>query len=149
MTNILRILRGSLPYTLPVLALAACSNVNVSKITDVPLLLTPYRIDVQQGNAVTQDMVSGLKPGMSKEQVKFVMGTPLVTDMFHTNRWDYIYRLQRGKGGVEERKLSVYFENDVLLRVDGDVIAQAAPPAPDKPAQEKGFFARMLEKLGL
>jgi outer membrane protein assembly factor BamE len=175
MTKFFRTFRGTLLPVLLAAVLSACSN--LPRMPDVPLLLAPYRIDVQQGNVVTQDMVSQLKPGMSREQVKFVLGTPLVTDMFHTNRWDYIYRLERGKGGVEERKLTVFFDNDALARVEGDVVPQgalasltapakpdaaapdankaadaktpdAAAPA-DKPAQpKKGFFARLWEKLG-
>lgn len=147
-------------------ALAACSN--VPKIPDVPLLLKPYRIDVQQGNVVTQDMVSQLKPGMSREQVKFILGTPLVADMFHADRWDYIYLLEHGKGGVDERKLTVYFKEDSLLRLDGDIVPQSGAlagnpdvkkadgyktpdtsAAADKPPEpKKGFFARLWEKLG-
>jgi outer membrane protein assembly factor BamE len=128
---------------------------------EIPVtLITPYRIDVQQGNVVTQDMVSQLKPGMSREQVKFVLGTPLVADMFHANRWDYIYRLARGRGGVEERKLTVYFEDDVLDHVAGDVVPKSgdakkdgdvktADAANEKPPEEKkGFFARLRERLG-
>lgn len=164
MTKPLRIFRGFLLCLFPAFALIACSN--VPKIPDVPLLLRPYRPDIQQGNVVTQDMVSQLKPGMSREQVKFVLGTPLVADMFHSNRWDYVYRMERGKGGVEERKLTVFFENDALLRVEGDVIPQpaatAAAPVEKKaadaktadaadnkpPAEKKGFFARLWERLG-
>jgi outer membrane protein assembly factor BamE len=162
MTKFIRILRGSLLSLIPLLALAACTN--APKIPDVPLLLAPYRIDVQQGNVVTQDMVSQLKPGMSREQVKFVLGTPLVADMFHANRWDYIYRFARGTGGVEERKLTVYFDNDVLDHVAGDIVPKSgdaadgtkkdgdvktADAAGDKPPEEKkGFFARLRERLG-
>ena len=63
-----------------------------------PDFVKPYRIDIRQGNYVTQEMVSQLKPGMSRDQVRFVLGTPLVTDVFHTDRWDYIYRFRPGKG---------------------------------------------------
>jgi outer membrane protein assembly factor BamE len=157
MTKFIRILRGSLLSLIPVLAIAACTN--PPKIPSVPLLLTPYRIDVQQGNVVTQDMVSQLKPGMSREQVKFMLGTPLVADMFHANRWDYVYRLEHGTGGVEERKLTVFFDNDVLDHVAGDVVPKTGDAAAgakkdgdatsDKPAEEKkGFFARLRERLG-
>lgn len=131
------------------LALSACSGVP---------LLTPYRIDVQQGNVVTQEMVSALKPGMSRDQVKFVLGTPLLTDMFHANRWDYVFRMQRGNGKVEERRIAVFFENDVLLRVDGDVAAKADPatgsatskaPVEKDASADRGFFGRLRDKLGL
>lgn len=84
-----------------------------------------YKMDVQQGNVVTQEMVSKLKKGMSREQVRFALGTPLLTDPFHPDRWDYVYRFER-RGRVEEqRKLTVVFENDRLARVEGDVLPAA------------------------
>jgi outer membrane protein assembly factor BamE len=157
MNKFLNLLRGMLLYALFGAGLSACTN--MPRLADVPLLLTPYRIDVQQGNLVTQDMVSTLKPGMTRDQVKFVMGTPLITDMFHQDRWDYVYRMQRGRGGAEERKITVYFDKDVLLRVEGDVVPQdsataqaeldRAKAAGETPPEKKGFFARMRDKLGL
>ena len=83
--------------------------------------LTPYKIDVRQGNDVTPEMVAQLKKGMSKDQVRFVLGTPLVTDVFHADRWDYVYRFQPGRGKVSERRLTVYFKDGVLDRVIGDI----------------------------
>ncbi len=107
--------------------LAACGS----------LRLSPYRIDVRQGNMVTQDMAAKLKPGMTKDQVRFVLGTPLITDIFHADRWDYVYRFQPGWGEVQERKFTVYFADGRLARVAGDVApagegaaAEAAPAAP-------------------
>ncbi|MFN3883314.1 MAG: outer membrane protein assembly factor BamE [Rhodocyclaceae bacterium] len=101
-----------------VTVLAACSSA-----PDITSRLTPYRIDVRQGNYVTQEMVAKLKPGMSRDQVRFVLGTPLVTDVFHANRWDYVYRFQPGRGEAQQRVLSVFFEDDKLVRVGGDVVA--------------------------
>lgn len=93
--------------------------------------LTPYKMDIQQGNYVTQDMVAKLKPGMSKAQVRFALGTPLVTDPFHADRWDYMYvMLKRGKI-VEQRRLVVLFQEDKLLRLEGDV----KPAAQDSQAE--------------
>lgn len=97
---------------------AACSSVNQSKS-----YITPYRIDVRQGNWVTQEMMSQLKPGQTREQVRFILGSPLVSDMFHADRWDYIYRLQPGRGEAEQRRIAVFFQDDKLVRVGGDVIA--------------------------
>lgn len=121
--------------------------------------LSPYKIDIQQGNVVSQEAVSKLKPGMTKSQVCFIMGTPLVTDAFHANRWDYVYRYQKDGKVTEERKVALIFEGDALKRVEGDVVpaageqkAPAEPPkAADAPAkkEEKGFFGKMLEKIGL
>jgi outer membrane protein assembly factor BamE len=88
--------------------------------------LPPYRIDVQQGNYISQDMVAQLKPGMSKEQVRLALGTPLLTDIFHADRWDYIYWRERPGAKREQRKLTVFFEDGKLTRLDGDVVAAGA-----------------------
>jgi outer membrane protein assembly factor BamE len=92
-----------------------------------------YKMDIQQGNIVTQDMVAKLQPGMSRSQVRFVLGTPLVADMFHADRWDYVYRLEQGGRMVEERKLVAVFSGEKLLRIEGDVIPAAAKPAATGP----------------
>ena len=84
--------------------------------------LAPYRIDIQQGNFVSQEMVAQLKRGMTKDQVRFLLGTPLVTDIFHADRWDYVYFLDRpGKPRVR-RRLAVLFEDGKLARLEGDVV---------------------------
>jgi outer membrane protein assembly factor BamE len=88
--------------------------------------LPPYRIDVQQGNYISQDMVAQLKPGMSKEQVRLALGTPLLTDIFHADRWDYVYWRERPGAKREQRKLTVFFEDGKLTRLDGDVVAAGA-----------------------
>ena len=92
---------------LPVLALAAllpaCKSVPIPSVPGI----TPYRMVIQQGNFISQEMVAQLKPGMSKEQVRFILGTPLVTDIFHADRWDYVfYRDVPGEKRVQ-RNLSV------------------------------------------
>lgn len=91
--------------------LAACSSFN------------PYKIDVQQGNVLTQEMVAQLKPGQTREQVRFILGTPLLADIFHQQRWDYVYSYRKGRSGeVETRQFSVYFDKDNRLeRASGDV----------------------------
>ena len=91
----------------------------------VPTLFAPYRMEVQQGNYVTQDMVDKLKPGMTRNQVKFVLGTPLVADPFHHDRWDYVYILQRQGRVVEQRRIVIVFKEDKLERVEGDVVSAA------------------------
>ncbi|THF62523.1 outer membrane protein assembly factor BamE [Pseudothauera rhizosphaerae] len=103
--------------------LAGCS---FGTVTDH---ISPYRIDVRQGNYVDQEMVSQLRRGMTRDQVRFVLGTPLVVDMFRNDRWDYVYRYAPGRGGAEEaqqRVLSVFFAGDTLDRVEGDI--QAGDP---------------------
>lgn len=79
-----------------------------------------YKISIPQGNIITQDMVDQLRPGMSKRQVIFVMGTPLVRDPFHQDRWDYIYNFQPGGGQRVGERVTVFFENDQLVRITGD-----------------------------
>jgi outer membrane protein assembly factor BamE len=96
--------------------------------------LSVYRMEIQQGNYLTQEMVSKLQAGMTRDQVRFVLGTPLLVDIFHDNRWDYVYRRQRADSReVEERRLSVFFDNDRLVRIEGDVTAglgtEASPGA--------------------
>ena len=113
------------------LLLSACAQT-----TDITSHLTPYRIDVRQGNMVTQEMVAQLKPGQTREQVRFILGTPLVADMFHADRWDYVYRFQPGYGEFQQRRFVVYFQDGKLVKVGGDVAAAEAgvAQAPGKPA---------------
>lgn len=135
---------------------AACSNYSANLPS-----IKPYKMDVQQGNVVTPKMMMQLRPGMTKAQVRFVMGTPLITDSFHADRWDYVYRMQKDGKLIESRRVILEFENDQLKRVRGDVIpaasdadavaaakpASQAPrvlkPAVTEPPKEKG----MLDKL--
>lgn len=92
------------------LQLAGCSL--------VPHIL--YKIDVQQGNVVTDEMLEKLKPDMTKSQVRFVMGSPLIVDPFRNNRWDYVY-VQREKGDlVEHKRLTIYFKDDRLLQIENE-----------------------------
>lgn len=79
-----------------------------------------YKIDVQQGNIVTQEMVDQLRPGMNEKQVRFVMGTPLLIDSFHKNRWDYIYSNQLGREERDQKRISLLFENRELVSMQGD-----------------------------
>jgi len=78
-----------------------------------------YKIDVNQGNFVTQDLVEKLKVGQSKSQVRLILGTPLVADAFHANRWDYVYRFESGGRVLEERKFMVLFQDDKLAKWEG------------------------------
>ena len=100
-----------------------------------PQLIQPYRMDIQQGNYISQEMVSQLKLGMTKEQVRYVLGTPLVADIFHADRWDYVYYKDPRRGTREGRKIAVVFENGKLARVLGDVVpaGESAPPSAASP----------------
>ena len=91
-------------------------------------ILTPYRIDVQQGNFVSSEIMAQLRDGMkrpegmTREQVKFLLGSPLVTDVFHGDRWDYVFRLKRGNGELISSHVTVFFKENKLDRVDGTVL---------------------------
>ena len=103
-----------------------------------------YVPDVQQGNLITQEMVDKLKPGLTQQQVRFILGTPLVRDPFHIKRWDYLYSLQTGNAEeVERRQLTVFFNDDKLdkivvkpasIKTDDDFMIEPkiySSPAPD------------------
>lgn len=157
--------------TLSRLARMALLVTAISGCSSVPRIVNEYKIDVQQGNVLTQDMVAQLRPGLTKDQVRFILGTPVLIDMFHANRWDYVYRLQKGSTGeVEMRKFSAFFDaGGKLSSVSGDVLAaqaadMAAVPesrtreidlgtiAADRvappPSEERGVFGRMMESVG-
>lgn len=112
--------------TLLLLALscAACSNYSANLPS-----IKPYKMDIQQGNVVTSKMMLQLRPGMSRAQVRFIMGTPLLVDTFHANRWDYLYRMQKDGKVIEQRHVILEFEGDQLKRVRGDVIPAGSDPA--------------------
>lgn len=83
--------------------------------------ITVYKTDIQQGNLVTQEMVEKLKMGMNRNQVRFVLGTPLLTDPFHGNRWDYFYSLKKGREQAAQiRRVTVFFDKDQLVDVEND-----------------------------
>jgi outer membrane protein assembly factor BamE len=119
---------------LAIFMLGACSNLEFPWV---------YRIDIDQGNIITQDMVNQLKPGMSRDQVKFVMGSPLVIDPFHQDRWDYVYTVRKADGKRKHEQLTVFFQNDQLASLSGDFLpASAQTPAaepipPSAPTSEK------------
>lgn len=84
-----------------------------------------YRIDVEQGNIMEQEKIDQLKPGMSRRQVRFILGTPLLEDSFNNDRWDYTYVKRNGLDVISQSHLSVIFEGDALRDVRGDVVPAA------------------------
>lgn len=152
------------------LVLAVAASALIAACSYKPSFINEYKIDVQQGNVLTQDMVAQLKPGQTREQVRFLLGTPLVADVFHQWRWDYIYSYKNGQTGkVEMRKFSVFFNAENRLdRVGGDVavadVAELTTPVshsrlvdlgtltddkPLPPREEPSFFRRMMNMIGL
>ncbi|MEZ5446983.1 MAG: outer membrane protein assembly factor BamE [Gammaproteobacteria bacterium] len=118
--------------TLTLALTAGCSRTGIPSPADLPIV---YKIDVQQGNLVTQDMLAQLEPGMDKTKVKYIMGTPLVTDTFHADRWDYIYTMQERGGKRTQRRISLFFTDGKLARVEGNVKPAAGAIAPSTEAQ--------------
>lgn len=91
--------------------------------------IAPYTIEVQQGNFLSQDMVEKLKEGMTKEEVRQVMGTPMLTDIFHGERWDYVFTRVMPDGKKESRRMALFFADGKLARIDGDPAALPRSPA--------------------
>lgn len=95
-----------------------------------------YKIDVQQGNVVTQAMLDQLSLGMPMQKVKFILGTPLIVDVFHQDRWDYIYSMQLGGEQREQRRISLFFKDEKLASVSGDVVVGGNKSEESKPVPE-------------
>ena len=148
------------PLLVPLLGYAlllsgGCSRVTLPTVDDLPIV---YKIDIQQGNVMTQDMVAQLQRGMSKAKVRFIMGTPMIMDTFHSDRWDYFYSLQEGGGDRAQRHISLFFEDEKLAYAEGDVRASLGrlqierqrgtlvdvPEAPDYT-----IMAKLKSKVGL
>ncbi len=93
-------------------------------------LITPYRMDIVQGNVVTQEQAAQVKPGMTRSQVRDILGSPMLADMFHADRWDYVFTIRRAGTESQRRNVVAYFKADQLDRLD----------APDLPT-EREFVA--------
>lgn len=91
-------------------------------------LLQPYRFSIPQGNYVTREMLAQVKPGMTPEQVRFALGTPLVTDTFHPDRWEYVFRYQYASGRTELRHATVFFADGKLARVEDNGLPERDDP---------------------
>jgi len=115
-------------------------------------MLAPHKIDIQQGNYVDQAMVAKLKPEMTRSQVRFILGTALIADPFHTSRWDYVFLTGKANNVHAQHKISVLFEGDKLKRVEGDLVLAAdtivvsGQSILEKPADEADAF-HMLSRL--
>ena len=143
---------------IPLILLGACSR-SFDGGYNVPLL---YKIDIQQGNVIEQEMLNKLKPGMDKNQVKFIMGTPVIIDPFHNDRWEYVFSMQEAGGIREQRHITLHFDEDEkLTHVSGDVEVSSTPIAENDIVtedeavsvpegsykEEKGFFGKLWDKV--
>ncbi|MBL4826504.1 MAG: outer membrane protein assembly factor BamE [Spongiibacteraceae bacterium] len=109
-----------MPKYLPIilsLLLAACANVQFPGV---------YKVAIEQGNIIEQEMVDQLKPGMSRNQVEYVLGTALIKDTFNAERWDYLYSIQKGDEPRKQHRLTVFFEGDSLKYFTGDFVPASA-----------------------
>lgn len=100
-------------------SVAACSSFDNASNRLVGAV-TPYKVDVVQGNFVSREQVEALQPGMGRQQVRDILGTPLVTSLFHGDRWEYVFTLKRPNVEVQTRKLTVFFKGDAFERAEGD-----------------------------
>ena len=112
------LLAGAVAATL---SLGACSSFT-ERSRGVLSAITPYKVEVVQGNFVSKEQVELLKPGMSRQQVREILGTPLLTDVFHTNRWDYVFTIRRQGVEPQQRRLTVFFNGEALDRFEGDAM---------------------------
>ena len=106
-----------------------CSALLTGCGASVPAIVKPYKMDIQQGNVVTSKMLLQLKPGMTKSQVRFIMGTPLIVDSFHKDRWDYFYQMRQQGKIVEQRRVILEFDKELLSKVRGDVVPEGTAGA--------------------
>jgi outer membrane protein assembly factor BamE len=118
------------------IANAGAQTSSVTKLQKFFWIFSPYRPDIQQGNFVSQEMLAQLKVGQTRDQVRFILGTPLLTDAFHGERWDYPFYLARGNGELTKARVTVYFKDDKVERFDGgnlptekEYIARIAGPS--------------------
>lgn len=105
--------------------LASCSSMHWPSFT-------PYKVEIRQGNLITQDMRAKIRVGMTQSQVKAALGAPLINDAYHANRWDYFYSLEQQGKVVESQRLTLYFDKNVLKRID-----DATPLKPSEPANQE------------
>lgn len=133
-------MRKTLALLFVLLPLAACSNLEFPGV---------YKLPIEQGNIVTEEMVSQLEPGMSTGQVEFVLGSPLIRDSFSSNRWDYLYVLRKPDDTVEKQRLTVYFDNGLLSHYESTVVAKTEQNPPVEPLEpaEPGQFEPEEEQL--
>jgi outer membrane protein assembly factor BamE len=106
-------------------SLVACGNLNGTS-TRLASVVTPYKMDIVQGNFVSKEQAEAVKPGMSRDQVRNILGTPLLTSVFHADRWDYVFTFKRQGLEPQARKVTVFFKGDALERLEADTLPTEA-----------------------
>ena len=106
-------------------SLMACGSLNGASHS-LASIVTPYKIDIVQGNFVSQEQAAAVKPGMSRAQVRDILGTPLLTSVFHADRWDYVFTFKRQGVEPQARKVTAYFKDDALERLEADPLPTEA-----------------------
>lgn len=143
--------KNILSLLFPCLLLAgACSSEGGVKLPGI------YRVNIQQGNVIEQQMLDRLEPGMDKYQVQFILGTPAIVDPFHTNQWEYVFTMSEKGDARQQRHIRVYFEDGRLAYVDGDVdvstrdgtgVGRQARTVEVPLQDEPGFFRKLLNAI--
>ncbi|MCL7421833.1 MAG: outer membrane protein assembly factor BamE [Methylobacter sp.] len=121
------------------LTLASCSTI----LNNLPGV---YSIDIQQGNMIDQSMIDQIRPNMNKRQVLYIMGSPMLTDAFHPNRWDYLYSNQPGGEPRMQKKVSLFFDGDRVIGIQGDFKPSALPVIKESEETTVDLPLRDLEK---
>ncbi len=111
-----------------VLAGASLLGACASRDTSRSGIFEPHRIDLPQGNYLTGEMLDRVRPGMSPEQVRFALGSPLLIDLFEPDRWNYVFRYLHANGNAELRRVVIVFENDQVAKIDADPLPQVEDP---------------------
>lgn len=107
-----------------------------------------YRVEVQQGNVISTEQIKKINPGVSRNEVRFILGTPLIEDPFHAQRWDYFYSLDPGKGQpLTQHRLSIWFEADQVTRTHVEGAGLPGAIEPDLEETDSGFFSRIWDKI--
>jgi len=145
-----------------IFSIVACSSTppkEESKKTISDYLPGLYKVNIQQGNIITQKMVDQLRPGMDKRQVKFLLGTPLLTDSFHKQRWDYFYNLKVAGKQKKQEQLTVFFKNEKLINIKGNfkpsnefkpmTIDTKVVDVPKRDKKEPSIIERILHFIGI
>ncbi|MDI3382156.1 outer membrane protein assembly factor BamE [Xenophilus aerolatus] len=101
------------------IGVAGCSSTS-DRMRNALYAVTPYKVEVVQGNVVTKEQVEALKPGMTRQQVRDILGTSLLTDVFHADRWDYVFTIKRQGVDPQQRRLTLMFNGDTLASFEGD-----------------------------